>query len=253
MKKYPSNLSDKQWKLIEDELPRSPGKRGFPQKHSRRDLMNAIFYLNKTGCQWRYLPKDFPPWKAVYSYFMRLSSKNIFEKLNAKFSITLRVAAGRNPNPSLVCIDSQSVDGDVVLEEKGIDGNKKIKGRKRHIVTDVMGLIILCMLTPANEADIHQGQRFINQLQSFLGIEKALVDSAYLGIAGENGKITVEVSGKISNQKGFVPIAKRWVVERTFSWLKRQKRLARDYEVDPHHGRSMVFIGMFKIILNRLA
>ena len=125
MKKYPSDLSDKQWKLIEDELPRSPGKRGFPQKHSRRDLMNAIFYLNKTGCQWRYLPKDFPPWKAVYSYFMRLSSKNIFEKLNAKFSITLRVAAGRNPNPSLVCIDSQSVDGDVVLEEKGIDGNKK--------------------------------------------------------------------------------------------------------------------------------
>ena len=90
-------------------------------------------------------------------------------------------------------------------------------------------------------------------LQSFLGIEKALVDSAYQGIAGESGKITVEVSGKISNQKGFVPIAKRWVVERTFSWLKRQKRLARDYEIDPHHGRSMVFIGMFKIILNRLA
>jgi transposase len=109
------------------------------------------------------------------------------------------------------------------------------------------------MLTPANEADRHQGQRFINQLQSFLGIEKALVDSAYQGIAGESGKITVEVSGKISNQKGFVPIAKRWVVKRTFSWLKRQKRLARDYEVDPHHGRSMVFIGVFKIILNRLA
>lgn len=253
MKKYPSDLSDKQWNLIKNELPCSPGKRGFSEKHSRRDLMDAIFYLNKTGCQWRYLPNDFPPWKAVYSYFMRLSSKGIFERLNAKLSVSIRVSAGKDPNPSLVCIDSQSVDGDVVLEGKGIDGNKKIKGRKRHIATDVMGFILLCVLTAANEADVHSGRQFIHELQNSPRVEKVLVDSAYQGIAGKHGNFTVEVSSKPPDQAGFVPLHKRWVVERTFAWLKRQRRLAREYEVDLQHGRSMVFVAMSKIMLNRLA
>ena len=108
MTKYPSNLNNKQWNLIKSFLPKSkPG--GYERKHSKREMLNAIFYLNKTGCQWRYLPGDFAPWKSVYSYFRRLCAKNIFEQINLFLNIQIRLKAGRDPNPSLFCIDSQSV------------------------------------------------------------------------------------------------------------------------------------------------
>jgi putative transposase len=249
---YPSNLSDKQWELIKDLLPQAKGG-GYERKHARREMLNAIFYINKTGCQWRYLPGDFPPWSAVYSYFRRLSAKNIFEKINAHLNNKIRLSHGRDTNPSLFCIDSQSVHGDVNLDQKGTDGHKKVKGRKRHIVTDVLGLIFFCIITAANVSDIHPGREFINQMSENDRLEKVLVDSAYQGIAGEYGKFKVEVSGKKPDQEGFIPIHKRWVVERTFAWLKRQRRLARDYEFDSSHQRSMVYIGISKIMLNRLA
>jgi putative transposase len=140
--------------------------------------MDAIFYLNKTGCQWRHLPNDFPHWKAVYRYFLRLNSKGVFEKINSRLSRQYRITLGRQKDPSLLCIDSQSVDGDVNLDQKGIDGNKKVKGRKRHIVTDILGLIFLCLVTAANIADIHPAKEIVKELESQARLEKILVDSA---------------------------------------------------------------------------
>ena len=157
------------------------------------------------------------------------------------------------PNPSLFCIDSQSVEGDINLDQKRVDRNKKVKGRKRHVVVDVLGLIFFCLIIAANVSDIHPGREFMTQVSSNKRLEKVLVDGAYQGIAGNHGSFTVEVSSKKPEQVGFVPIHKRWVVERTFAWLKRQRRLARDYEFDSSHQRSMVYIGMSKLMLNRLA
>ena len=113
MTNYPSNLTDNQWNLIKNFLPKSKTG-GYERKHLKREMLNAIFYLNKTGCQWRYLPADFAPWKSVYSYFRRLCAKNSFEKINSYLNINIRIKEGRDPKPSLLCIDSQSVDGDVI-------------------------------------------------------------------------------------------------------------------------------------------
>lgn len=251
--KYPSDLSDAQWELIRELLPMNKGKKGFQPEHSNRDMMDAILYLNKTGCQWRYLPNDFPHWKAVYSYFLRLSSKGVFEKINLHLSKQYRIKVGRDENPSLFCIDSQSVDGDVNLDDKGVDGHKKVKGRKRHIVTDVLGLIFFCSVTAANVADVNPARDFVEKFDSQDRLRKVLVDRAYQGISGKYQNFTVEVTSKKPDQEGFVPLHKRWVVERSFSWLKRQKRLSRDYEFDSQNQRSMIFIGMSKLILNKLA
>ena len=195
MTNYPSNLSDKQWNLVKSFLPESKSA-GYERKHYRREMLNAIFYLNKTGCQWRYLPSDFAPWKSVYSYFRRLCAKNIFEKINSYLNIQIRLKDNRDPKPSLFCIDSQSIEGDVNLDQKGTDGNKKIKGRKRHIVTDVLGLIFFCTITAANVSDIHPGREFITQMSLNERLEKILVDGAYQGIAGKHERFTVEVSSK---------------------------------------------------------
>ena len=248
---YPSDLTDTQWVIIESLLPRTKD-RGTPRKHSIREIMNAIFFICKTGCPWRYLPKDYPPWSTVYKYFLYLNNKNYFEQMNSALTKTARKAVGRKETPSLVCIDSQSVKGDVNLREKGIDGNKKVIGRKRHIVTDVLGLILFCTITAANVSDIHPGRDFLEKIQAIKTIEKVLVDKGYPGLQSKNSKPIVEITSKNSEIEGFVPVFKRWVVERTFAWLNRQRRLAKDYEVNPVHHEAMVYIAMSKIILNRI-
>ena len=165
----------------------------------------------------------------------------------------MREKSGRKKTPSLVCIDSQSVKGDVNLEDKGIDGNKKVKGRKRHIVVDVLGLLLFCSITAANVSDINPGKGFISDLKNLPSLEKVLVDKTYQGMNGDYDNFNVEVSSKKTEQVGFVPIHKRWVVERTFAWLSRQRRLAKEYEFKIDHQKSMIYTAMSKIILRRLA
>lgn len=248
---YPSDLSDSQWKHIDANLP-TVKVRGSKRKYEKRALFNALFYLVKTGCQWRYLPSDFPPWKSVYYFYRDMEFRGVFEKLNQDLREKIRTLEGRYKDPSLVCIDSQSVRGDINLEEKGIDGNKKVKGRKRHVAVDVLGLILLCAVTAANVSDIHSGREFINELSGSPRLEKILLDKGYQSLEGQYGGFKVEISSKDKELKGFVPVHKRWVVERTFSWLNRQRRLCRDYEVNVDNQKAMIFVGMSKIMLNRL-
>ena len=175
---YPSDLTDKDWQILQDIIP-ARRRGGFKRKHSERELLNAIFYINKTGCQWRYLPSDYPPWQSAYRYFTKLTNEGVFEKINDFLRERVREKASRNKTPSLVCIDSKSVKGDVNIEAKGIDGNKKVKGRKRHIVVDVLGLLLFCTITAANISDVHPGKDFISDLRSLPRLEKVLVDKRY--------------------------------------------------------------------------
>tara|TARA_B100002003_G_scaffold213370_1_gene211003 strand:- start:160 stop:915 length:756 start_codon:yes stop_codon:yes gene_type:complete len=249
---YPSDLTDKEWQIIQTILP-TRRTTGFKRKYSERELLNAIFYINKTGCQWRYLPLNYPPWKSVHKYLTDLNNKGAFEKINDELREKVREKSKREKSPSLVCIDSQSVKGDINLEDKGTDGNKKVKGRKRHIVVDVLGLILFCTITAANISDIHPGKGFIPDLTSLPRLKKVLVDKAYQGMNGNYENFNVEISSKRPEQFGFIPIHKRWVVERTFAWLSRQRRLAKEYEFKIEHQKAMIYTAMSKIMLRRLA
>ena len=249
---YPSDLSDIQWEIIKPILPQRK-ERGFKKKYSDREMINAILYINKTGCHWRYLPNDFPAWESVYGYFRMLNDRGIFEKINSSLREKVRILEGRDENPSLLCIDSQSVKGDINLAEKGIDGFKKVKGRKRHIAVDVLGLVVFCFITAANVSDIHPGRQMIEQMHHEVRLKKVLVDAGYQGLEGDYGNFSVDISSKKTDQKGFIPQHKRWVVERSFSRLNRQRRLSRDYEYEPENQKAMVYIGMMKIMLNRIS
>ena len=248
---YPSDLKDSEWLILKEIIPNRV-ERGFKRKYSERELLNAIFYINKTGCQYRYLPSDYPPWQSVHRFFTKLTNEGVFEKINNFLRERVREKAGRNKTPSLVCIDSQSVKGDVNLEDKGTDGNKKVKGRKRHVVVDVLGLLLFCTITAANISDIHPGKGFLSGLASLPRLEKILVDKGYQGMGGDYDNFNVEVSSKKPEQVGFIPIHKRWVVERTFAWLSRKRRLAKEYEFKIDHQGSMIYTAMSRIMLRRL-
>jgi len=141
------------------------------------------------------------------------------------------------------------------LEAKGIDGNKKVNGRKRHIAVDVLGLVIACMITSANTSDISAGRDIANKLcdnHNNPRMQKIVADSAYKSLQASTGGIKVDISEKDPNVKGFIPVRHRWIVERTFAWMYRQRRLCKDYEVKPKHQKSMVYLGMIRIMLNRL-
>ena len=248
---YPSDLRDKEWQILQEIIP-TRRVMGFKRKYFERVLLNAIFYINKTGCQYRYLPSDYPPWQSVHRYFTKLTNEGVFEKINDFLRERVREKAGRNKTPSLVCIDSKSVKGDINLEAKGIDGNKKVKGRKRHIVVDVLGLLLFCTITAANVSDVHPEKDFISDLRSLPRLKKVLVDKGYQGMNGDYDNFNVEVSSKKPEQVGFIPIHKRWVVERTFAWLSRQRRLAKEYEFKIDHQKAMIYTAMSRIMLRRL-
>ena len=245
---YDSDLTDEQWGLISHIFDK-PRKGGFQEKYKKRDLLNGVLYVNKTGVQWRYLPKDFPPWAATYKFFQRLSMKNIFEHTNSVLSIIIRANCGRGLRPTLLCIDSQSVKGDVNVEEKGFNGHKQVHGRKRHILTDVLGIIFCCLITPANTSDLKAGNILIKKAVMDT-VKKVLGDTAYNKLQLPEG-VEIEISAKPPSEEGFVPVKIRWVVERTFAWLSRQRRLAKEYEVKTYHQESMIYIGMLKIMLGK--
>jgi putative transposase len=205
---YPSDLKDSEWLILKEIIPNRV-ERGFKRKYSERELLNAIFYINKTGCQYRYLPSDYPPWQSVHRYFTKLTNEGVFEKINNFLRERVREKAGRNKTPSLVCIDSQSVKEDVSLEDKETDGNKKVKGRKRHVVVDVLGLLLFCTITVANISDIHLGKGFLSGLASLPRLEKVLAHRGYQGMGGDYDNFNVEVSSKKPEQVGFIPIHKR--------------------------------------------
>lgn len=253
MKKYPTNLTDSQWKAI---LSIIKDKR--KRKHSLREIFDAIFYLLKTGCQWRMLPINFPSWKLVYYYFSKWRNDGTIELIHEILRDMTRKKAGREESPSLALIDSQSVkttrSGGVC---RGIDGGKKTKGRKRHIIVDTMGLLLAVVVHAANEHDSKSAPRVIAELRGrFPRLVKLIADGGYRGELIENTRKTfgwiLEVVLRKDSSKKFEVLPQRWVVERTFSWFESYRRLGKDYEYHTETSQTMVQLAMIKLMLNRI-
>ena len=242
---YPSDLTDAQWALIEDLLP-EPSTDGRREKHPRREIVNAILYVVRSGCPWRYLPADLPPWQTVYWYFVRWEDAGVTEKLLAALRVKARTQDGRNPEPSAGIIDSQSVKGadTVGRDSRGYDAGKRINGRKRFIVTDTAGLLITVAVMAASFQDRDGAKTAL--LSAYLGtpIRHVFADQGFAGRlvdwTRDRLKITLEIVRKPADQQGFAVHPRRWVVERTLAWLTAHRRLARDYERHPEVSEGII-------------
>lgn len=256
--KYDTCLTDAQWALVEPLLP-ALSKRGRPAT-DRRWMISAILYVTKGGIQWRLLPHDFPSWKTVYHVFRKWTREGIWESLNAKLRDKVRQAAGKNIQPTAAILDSQSVKSDSHGGEVGYDAAKHIKGRKRHLLVDTLGLLLGIELTPASTPERAGAQTFLQRvLQGFTSLALMWVDGGYTGepfsqwVRSAAPGLEVEVVKRSDDLQGFKLLPRRWVVERTFGWLMRHRRLVRDYETSQSSAQAFVYLSMIRIQLRRLA
>ena len=259
---YRTDLSDARWALIEPILTEwRQRRRGLPitrVKHPLREIVNAILYVNRTGIAWEYLPHDFPPAKTVYDYYAKWEADGTTERIHDALRERVRTDAGHDPAPSAAIIDSQSVktSANVADAEQGFDPAKRIKGRKRHIAVDVLGLLLVVIVTAAGVQDSAAGRSVLDALApAHPAVTKVWVDGGYnTGVVthGQEWDIDVEVVRRDPDTIGFTVLPRRWCVERTLGWLMNHRRLARDYEALPQRSRSMMFWAMINIMSRRV-
>lgn len=255
MCKYSTSLTDNQWQVIKKII--NPQERS--RKHTLRNIMDAILYINKTGCQWRLLPNEFGPWQTVYYYFRKWKLEGVFEDLMTTLHSQVRKLAGRKESPSMGIIDSRSVKTSHHVEPstKGIDGNKKIKGRKEHIVVDTLGLPMAVAVHEANLHDSKGAPKVIERLENkFPRLVKILADGGYRGNLADwvTEKFGWSVEVVLRSEEcptKFPVLPKRWIVERSFAWLENFRRLTIDYEYLAETAEAMVQLAFVKIMLNR--
>lgn len=257
---YPSDLSDRQWAIIEAmDINRhwGPGRR---MSLELRAVINAILYLLRTGCQWRYLPKEYPNWNRVYYHYHKWCWDGTWEVVNGTLREQVRQGAGRDTQPSLAIIDSQSVKTTEVGGEHGFDGAKKVNGRKRHILVDTMGNLLCVLSHAANIGERAGAQTLLLKVPELLWgrLEKILADGGYEGedfqrFVKQTFDVEFEIALRPSNAKGFVLVPIRWVVERTFAWLGRYRRLSKDYEQLTENSEGMVYLASAIRLLHHLA
>lgn len=258
-KRYPTDLTDSQWAVLSPLIP-PPRPGGRPRKTNMREVVNAIFYLNREGCSWRALPHDFPPWKTVYNYFEAWKQDGTWNQFLTVLRRRVRSASRRSPDPRVACIDSQSVKTALGGEEVGTDGGKKVRGRKRHIVVDTMGLLLAVVITAANVDDARAAEQLFRQLPgtAFPRLEVVQADHKYRSdtldrwLRVHHRRYWIWVINRPTGERRFVPLRSRWVVERTFAWLGRYRRLNRDYEHTPESSEAVVKIAAIHHYLRRL-
>jgi len=257
---YPSDLTDEEWAILcKLDINKHWGP-GRPMRLDLRRVINAILYVLRTGCQWRYLPKEYPNYNSVYYHFRKWSWDGTWEAVNTVLREQVRQEVGRDAQPSLAIIDSQSVKTTEVGGEHGFDGAKKVNGRKRHILVDTMGNLLKVLAHAANIGERTGAQQLLLNVpeQLWQRLEKILADGGYEGADFQDWvhntfDVEFEIALRPTGQKGFVVVPIRWVVERTFAWLGRYRRLSKDYERLTDHSEGMVYVASISRLLKRLA
>lgn len=258
-KVYETDLTDEQWPLLEPLLPQ-PQKRGRPREVPFRLILNTIFYLNKTGCQWRMLPKDLAKPSTANGFFNAWKQDGTWQRILDALRRQVRIAVGREPEPQKAAIDSQTVKGSESGGPRGYDGGKKVNGRKRHIIVDTLGLLLVCLVTPANADDGTTAPQVLQRLsdEHRSRLDEVRGDGKYNNrtldqyLKDSQAGYRVTVVKRPEGVKGYIHLQFRWVVERTNAWVGKYRRNSKDYERTVESSEAMLKVSMIHLMLRRL-